>query len=449
MKETGLAEGIFDKETTELSRIFLNHIKQFGNEKPESKEFTYGEHGETTVSFTFEDDFEGGEPEIADGTFNANEQSVSVVTSWPVEMNGDVRLHYQKLQGELKNALRHELEHLRQIVRGSRDSSWKTDWKQHKATKAVNPTHPDVTEMVFYDPVATKKYLLNPLEVEAFVMGGYKEAKSKKLPLSQVLKSNLDQLLSSMELGGISSKDRFMIGAEVWNAWKSYVKDRLPRAIMERKNASNTMSKNLKDFLPFWEAADKSWQDGEPEASHAHQPEKGDAKEKPYKKPKVHITSKETPSEMNTLEKPHTFVPGKDKDANTMQLDQGQDLLHKLEEELAALAEPPKEVEEGLVTPDLGTSVLGRSLFSGAALQPANGYGRNFDPDELAPEEIPPGYQQNYDKALPAPEEGSGFQHQDVAGTIIAPKKWVPREGVQRRLAEHLERQRLIKLGKF
>lgn len=446
MKETALAEGKFDRETTEISRIFINHIKRFGNARPENVEFEFGEYGEITVIFSFEDDPEIDKPEVFDGTFNASRQTITLRVVWPVELNSDIRRHYQELQGEVKNVLRHELEHYRQVERGSNDSSWKSDWKQHNAAKAVNPTRSDVAEMVFYDPEATRKYLLSPLEVEAFVMGAYKEAKSKKLPLSQVLKSNLNDLLASMEVGGLSSKDRFVIGAEVWTAWKAYTKERLPKAIMKEKKNS-TMSK-LKDLFPFWEQAEKSWETAEPESSHPHQPSSAEAKGKEYKKPKVFIASKETPSGMNTLEEPHTFVPGKDKDADTMQLDQEQELLHKLKEELDALAEPDGGMDEGMITPDLGTSVLGRSLFSGAALQPANGYGRNFDEAPPASEEIPPGYEKNFDPALPAPEEGSGFQHQDVAGTIIAQKQWVPKEGVHRRLYEHFLQQRLVKLGK-
>lgn len=448
MKENALVEGKFDRETTELSRIFINHIKQFGNTRPENKEFEYGEYGEITVIFSFHDDPEIERPEVFDGTFNASKQTITIRVIWPVEFSGDVRQHYQELQGEVKNVLRHELEHYRQVERGSNDSSWKSDWKQHNAAKAVNPTRSDVAEMVFYEPAATRKYLLSPLEVEAFVMGAYKEAKSKKLPLSQVLKSNLTDLLVNMEVGGISSKDRFTIGAEVWNTWKAYVKERLPKAIMEGKKKDSAMSGKLKDLLPFWEEASKGWDKGEPETSHAHQPEKGEAKEKPYKKPKVFITSKETPSGINTLEEPETFVPGKDKDADTMQLDQEQDLLHKLKEELEALAGATEEVEEGMVTPDLGTSVLGRSLFSGAALQPPNGYGRNFDATPPAPEELPGGYERNFDPDAPAPEESGSYQSQDVANSVIAPKQWIPKEGVHRRLYEHLLRQRLVKLGK-
>lgn len=215
------------------------------------------------------------------------------------------------------------------------------------------------------------------------------------------------------------------------------------------------MKKTLQNVFNLWEASAeddkaKSWQDGEPKGKKLDAQEVPPEKTVNYNKPEPVQLHKGNdgwnqgggPSGWNTLEKKAKFVPGDDKDKNTRQLQQVQDQLHKLEEELAALGVQ----EEGLITPDMGTSVLGRSLFTGAALQPPNGYGPNFDPAGPAPEELPPGYEKNTVPDPIAPEEGSGFQHQDVAGTIIAPKQWIPRESVAKRLAEALNQQRRAKL---
>lgn len=441
MKPAQISEAVYEKETTALSRIFVNHIKKFNGEQPEN--FSTTAAG-IDIFFIFEEEPNMELPKVGDAGFDANKGEIDIRVDWPTKPF-QLSLAFQELLPDLKNALRHELEHYRQIERGADDWSWRSDWKQHNATRPVTPVSRDTMNYVFSDPYATQKYFLNPLEVEAFVVGAYKQAKSMRVPLSKVLKANIDEIGTTMDEEGVPVDQIKAVSQAIWNAWTAYVKTRLPKAIMERKNS---MSTKLKDILPLWEEAEKSWENGEPEASYDHRPEKGDAKEQPYKRPKVFITSQDTPSGMNTLEEPETFVPGKDKDASTMQLDQEQELLHKLQEELEALA-APEEMEEGMITPDLGTSVLGRSLFSGAAIQPPNGYGKNFDPSGPAPEELPPGYQKNFDPDAPAPEEGSGFQDQDVAGTIIAPKQWIPKEGVQRRIAEHLQRQRMIKLGKF
>lgn len=185
----------------------------------------------------------------------------------------------------------------------------------------------------------------------------------------------------------------------------------------------------LKDVFTIWEEAKKSWDDAEPEKKNEHLPPK-DAP-KTYERPVPTQSNQGQPvnwntSEWDTLEKKDDWVPGKDKDKDVMQLG--------------------NEVTEGMITPDAGTSVSARSLFTGAALQPSNGYGPNNEPDPLASEEIPPGYKKNFDPGLPAPEEGDGFQNQDKSNSIIAPRQFVPREsrttreGVHKRLAEHISR---------
>ena len=178
------------------------------------------------------------------------------------------------------------------------------------------------------------------------------------------------------------------------------------------------MTISLKRIWNLWEKVEKGWEGAKIAASKIESQEVPEVakKEKPYERPTLTISKIETPSEMNTLEAEKEFVPGKDKDAKVMQLKAE---YAKLEESLMELELEP-EVEEAFMTPDVGTSVLGRSMFTGAALQPPNGYERNFHPDPQAP------------------EEGSGFQDQDSSATIVAPQRFIPRES--------LNRQRLAKI---
>lgn len=192
--------------------------------------------------------------------------------------------------------------------------------------------------------------------------------------------------------------------------------------------------------MSLWEESTKSWQDAEPEKKNEHLPPKDGPKT--YERPIPTQSNQGQPvnwntSEWDTLEKKDNWVPGKDKSKDVMQLDQEQAKLNKLKEEL----------EEGMITPDAGTSVLARSLFTGAVVSPPNGYGPNNDPEPLAPEEVPPGYEPNFKPGLPAPEEGDGvFQDQDKSATLVAPRQFMPREsrttreGVHKRLAEHISR---------
>lgn len=69
-----------------------------------------------------------------------------------------------------------------------------------------------------------------------------------------------------------------------------------------------------------------------------------------------------------------------------------------------------KELDEAFMTPDSGTRALGRSLFTGAAMEPANSYDRNFCPDP------------------PAPEERVGWYGTDSSDALVSPQEFIPKE---------------------
>jgi len=180
---------------------------------------------------------------------------------------------------------------------------------------------------------------------------------------------------------------------------------------------------SLKAAWNLWEKAEKGWEAASAEGSmpEAQKPPKQGKKDIAYDPKHVEATTA-SPSGLDSLVDKKVFVPGKDKDAKIMQL---KTELAKLEE---ALIEA--ELEEAFTTPDTGTSVLGRSLFTGVALQPPNGYGRNFDPDPTPP------------------EAGTNAQDQDASGTLIAPKQFIPKENLRKiaSLLEHNRQKRLAKL---
>lgn len=202
--------------------------------------------------------------------------------------------------------------------------------------------------------------------------------------------------------------------------------------------------RSLRQAWKLWEKAEKGWENGEPEGEKLEGQKQPPEKDRSYEKPETVVLQHQTPSGWNSLENEKTFVPGKDKDAKVMQLETE---IAKLEEALMEIELGGQVVEEELgeafMTPDNGTSVLGRSLFSGAALQPPNGYGRNFDDDPLAPEQ-----QRNFVPDPPAPEEGINSQDQDASAHIIAPKQFIPKEELAR-VMEAIEWNRKTRLSKL
>lgn len=220
---------------------------------------------------------------------------------------------------------------------------------------------------------------------------------------------------------------------------------------------------SLKNVGKFFLQEEKSWQDGAPKGKNDHLAPKGDQKVKPYKKPKIALSNEGDPStwdtsEWDTLENPVEFVPGKDKGKDTMQVQEMESELLKLQEELAGLEteepvpEPGMAVVEGLITPDMGGASLNRSFFGGIARTPGDVYEPNTVPSEPAPEEIPPGYEQNFQPGMGSPEQ-NGSRGQQMS--IVAPKQFVPQEGVHRRLhlaqkqVAHFEAARKKKLERF
>lgn len=176
---------------------------------------------------------------------------------------------------------------------------------------------------------------------------------------------------------------------------------------------------SLNYVLQLCEEKKEGWENGKPEGKKLEGQKEPSKSE--YEKPESMNLDTETPSGLNSLELPKEFVPGKDKDAKVMQL---KSEIEKLEEVLLEY-----ELEEAFVTPDKGVGGLTRSLFTGAALQPPNGYDKNFCPDP------------------PAPEEGPGYR-QDSSATIIAPQQFIPKEEMAKlaRILEHNRRTRMAKL---
>lgn len=183
----------------------------------------------------------------------------------------------------------------------------------------------------------------------------------------------------------------------------------------------NQIMKNLTTAWKLWEEAEKGWEDGEPEGEKLEGQKQPSDKPKSYEKPETTVLQTKTPSGFNTLEAEKTFVPGKDKDAKVMQLETE---IAELEEALMVM-----ELEEAFMTPDAGTSLLGGPMAM--ALQPPNGYGKNFDSDQ------------------PAPEENQAFGYnQDGSDTLVAQRQFIPKEDLSK-IMEAIEWNRKTRLAKL
>lgn len=182
------------------------------------------------------------------------------------------------------------------------------------------------------------------------------------------------------------------------------------------------MSTSLKTVWKLWEKVEKGWESGEPEGEKLEGQKQPDKKDKSYKNPGTVLLQTKSPSGWNSLESEREFVPGNDKDAKVMQLETE---IAKLEEALMEI-----ELDEAFITPNDGPSTLGYSMFGGA-LEPPNGYDRNFCSDSPAPE-----------------ENNQTGQDQDPSNALVARKQFVPKEELSK-VMEALEWNRKTRLAKL
>lgn len=123
---------------------------------------------------------------------------------------------FNELIPELKDSLRHELEH----------STQSTDMLM-KIQKEI----PDGNIWKSYE--SAKKYYTDEAEVKAHVAGLYKKAKTIRQPLIQVLDEELYYIYQTGLNNGLSSDELDPLFAEIRELWHYYAISRYPQAEME------------------------------------------------------------------------------------------------------------------------------------------------------------------------------------------------------------------------
>lgn len=222
--EQGILEGIHDNLTTQLSRLIVNHLKSWSM-NPTIPDFT-GKVGDLQVLAHFR---RGGtdKTRITSGRWSPLSKTIKVDIQVPTVFKlADLDWFIPKL----KDTLRHELEHYQQDVRGGGDLE---NPKMHSipstASTAAYPQKGLSTSSEEEEPSIDKirAYYLHPSEIEAFVMGAYKEAKTRKVPFQDVLSEKLTKIYYYVQ----KSFDRpwaTQITKEIRAAWTEYAKKRLP-----------------------------------------------------------------------------------------------------------------------------------------------------------------------------------------------------------------------------
>lgn len=145
-----------------------------------------------------------------------DKHNVNLVISsydWPFPAN-----QYEKLYYNLLKTIRHELEHYDQF----KDKSVKDTLNY----KSVNRNQKDVKQLS-KDYIA---YLLQPIEIEAWVAGFYQEAKKRRVDLSFVMEESINKIVDSLGKNGFNGAEIQQSRTNIINAWTQYAKTRYPDA---------------------------------------------------------------------------------------------------------------------------------------------------------------------------------------------------------------------------
>lgn len=213
MMENLLSEGRYDKVTTELSREIVQAIKQ-GKKRLQTRIILFTRTNvEISVYFHYSDETE---PQVYGAMYPQAKEIRKHYKGMKIIFHVDVAkdpqrrmLELSTLIPEIKNIVRHEIEHVTQT---------KFKEKEREGFFSSKRRYPEDIEYW--------EYLVEPYETEAYVRGLYKKAKTLKQPLNVLFDAWWDYLgTANLHPDEIQS---------VKKAWTDYAVKHLPMTPMRR-----------------------------------------------------------------------------------------------------------------------------------------------------------------------------------------------------------------------
>jgi len=251
-----LVEGQLDNETTALSRVIVSNIKErersLRREPPGSYfQFVYAKDTNGDMQIQRASNRQGflvmdvynlkmppemkkwvpnllvnvalGPPKHM-GSFDRTNNILTITIGVPVTNN---KLDFNATLPWVKAVLRHELEHSRQPKTGNQTNVQDFPWpvEPGKAPSGASWSKPD----------EVKAYLTHPSEIEGWVTGIYKYAKTAKMAFSDAMEIQLDRAYKSMLKAGADEEKAKSVIDQTRELWLSYVKHRFPKAILKEE----------------------------------------------------------------------------------------------------------------------------------------------------------------------------------------------------------------------
>lgn len=219
---------LLDLWTTTLSRTVVNNLKNYGSGTGIIPGITgtFGGDKDLWVLIEFKRVKNPSSLKIAGGTFNDLSKTLKVLVLVPEDLKLS---ELNKFIPKFKETVRHELEHYRQTQR-SRDAGETDPGVHHLTKKASVLAYPSLqASSDSYDPTKARQYFLHPREIEAYVMGSWKEARTRRVPVRDVMTEKLTEIFYALQRKGMSRSDIIPLIKNIQESWEEYAKARFPK----------------------------------------------------------------------------------------------------------------------------------------------------------------------------------------------------------------------------
>ncbi len=199
-----LNEGRYDKSANQFSKIAFEAFKDIHDrgDKEGTFEFSVGPFEEDIYSDQFEFDFEGY-VEITDNEYNVNgganqgfdkkgdEITPLLNLNFKIPKNPTTNPSWEDISFDVKDVVRHELEHLTQGGLNLKGGAWDEDPKLRRPSKQMADDQL-IRDLIDADMLPKSQYYKLEKEVDAMLQGLYFKAKKSKRPFKNVINDYLD-----------------------------------------------------------------------------------------------------------------------------------------------------------------------------------------------------------------------------------------------------------------
>jgi len=204
--------------TTGVSRLLVNHIKFYAESVIPEFRIQYGDV--LVIVNVVDRSLEESDTAVVQANYNALSQSVRVEVVAPVDITGS---WFSKFIPEFKRSLRHELEHFSQHKRAGLTGDVLMPFLILDGSLKGKPEKGPWRTVGM-----AARYLLNPVEIEAHVVGIKMEANARRTKFQVVFKEILEMIRENLHEAGFTGAGVSFLIRRLFQVWGFYALARYP-----------------------------------------------------------------------------------------------------------------------------------------------------------------------------------------------------------------------------